>query len=40
MAFKLSMTVDLYMAYMFMLVSVTLTLMPGHSESAEAKNQC
>ena len=38
MAFKLGMTVDLYMAYyIYMLVSMTVTLMQGHSGSAEAK---
>ena len=30
--FKLGMTIDLYMAYMLMLVSTTVTLMQGHSE--------
>ena len=35
------MTVDLYMAYnILMLVSMTLTLMQGHSGSAKDKNQC
>ena len=38
MAFTLDMTVDLCMAYMLMLVSTTLTLMQGHSGSANAKN--
>ena len=33
------MTVDLWMPYMLMLVSITLTLMQGHSGSAMAKNQ-
>ena len=33
------MTVDLWMPYILMLVSMTLTLMQGHSGSAEAKNQ-
>ena len=37
MAFKLGMTVDLCMAYMLMLVSMTLTLMQGHSWSAKVK---
>ena len=36
--FKLGMTVDLYMAYMLMLVSMTLTLIQGHSGSAEENN--
>ena len=31
------MLVDLHIAYMLMLVSITLTLMPGHSGSAKAK---
>ena len=31
------MTVDLWMLYMFMLVSMTLTLMPGHSGSTNDK---
>ena len=39
MAFKLGMTVDLYMAYMLMLISMNLTLMQGHSGSAKAKTQ-
>ena len=34
--FNLGMTVNLYMAYMLMLVSMTLTLMQGHSGSAKA----
>ena len=38
MAFKLGMMVDLCMAYMLMLVSVTLRLMQGHSGSAEENN--
>ena len=33
-ASKLGMTVDLCMAYMFMFVSMTMTLMQGHSGSA------
>ena len=37
--FKLGMTVDLWMPYLLMLVSMTLTLMQGHSGSAKAKNQ-
>ena len=36
MAFKLGMSVDLCMAYMPMLVSMTLTLMQGHNGSAKA----
>ena len=40
MAFKLGMTVDLCMAYnMLMLVLMTLTLMQGHSGSAEEQIQ-
>ena len=35
MAFKLGMTADLCTAYMLMLVSMTLTLMQGHSGLAE-----
>ena len=38
MAFKLGMTVDLGMAYMLMLVLMTLTLMQGHSGSVKANN--
>ena len=38
MAFKLGMTVDLRMAYILLLFSMTLTLMQGHSCSAEEKN--
>ena len=34
------MTVDLCMAYMLMLVSMSLTLMQGHSGSTKPKNQC
>ena len=37
MAFNHGMMVDLYTAYMLMLVSMTLTLMQGHSGSAEGK---
>ena len=37
MAFKLGMTLNIFMPYMLMLVSMTLTLMQGHSRSA--KNQ-
>ena len=37
MAFKLGMTVDLCMAYMLMLVSMTLILMKGHSGSQRQK---
>ena len=37
MAFTRGMTVDLGMAYMLMLVSMTLILMQGHSGSAKAK---
>ena len=37
--FKLGITVDLWMPYMLMLVSMTLTLLQGHSGSAKAKNQ-
>ena len=39
--FKLwhSMTVDLFMAYVLMLVSMTLTLMQGHNGSAKAKSK-
>ena len=37
--FKLGVTVDLWMPYMLMLVSKTLTLMQGYSGSAKAKNQ-
>ena len=39
MAFKLGMTVDLCMAYVLILVLMTLTLMQGHSGLAKAKNQ-
>ena len=35
MAFKYGTTVDLCMAYMLMLILITLTLMQGHSGSAE-----
>ena len=38
MAFKLGMTVDLCMAYMLMLVSMTLTLIQGHNGSTEENN--
>ena len=38
--FKVGMMVDLWMSYMFMLVSVILTSMQGHSGSAKATNQC
>ena len=38
-AFKPGMTVDLLTPYMLILVSMTLTLMQGHSGSAKAKNQ-
>ena len=34
------MTVDLCVVYLVMLVSMTLTLMQGHSESAKANIQC
>ena len=37
MAFKLGMTVELYMANTLMLVLITLTLLQGHSGSAEGK---
>ena len=37
MAFKLDMTVDLFMAYVLMLILMTLTLMQSHSESAKGK---
>ena len=37
MAFKLGMTVDVCMAYMLTLVSMTFTLMQGHSGSAKAQ---
>ena len=39
MAFKLGMMVDLAMAYVLTLVSMTLILMQGHSGSTKAKNQ-
>ena len=39
LAFTLGMTVDLCMSYLLMLVSMTLTLMQGHSGSAKAKIQ-
>ena len=39
MAFKLGMSVDWRMAYMLMLVSMTLPLMQGHSGLAKAKDQ-
>ena len=39
MAFNLGMTVDVDMAYMLLLVSMTLTLKQGHSGPAKAKNQ-
>ena len=39
MAFKHGMTVHLCMAYVLMLVSMTLTLMQGHSRSAKAQNR-
>ena len=35
--FKLGITVDVWMPYMLMLVSMTLALMQGHSGSAKAK---
>ena len=35
MAFKLGMKIDLCMGYILMIVSMTLTLMEGHSGSAE-----
>ena len=38
MAFTLSMMVALSMTYMLMLVSMTLTLIPGYSGSAEENN--
>ena len=38
MAFRLSMTVDLCMAYMFMLTSMTVTLSQGHSGLAAGKS--
>ena len=37
MAFKLGMKVDLCMGYILMVISITLTLMQGHSGSAEGK---
>ena len=39
MASKHSMVVNVCMANMLMLVSMTLTLMQGHSESEKAQNQ-
>ena len=39
MAFKRGMLVDLRMTYMLMLMSITLTLMQGHSGLAEEKIQ-
>ena len=39
MAFTLGMTVDLGIAYMLMIVPMTLTLMQGRSGSAKANNQ-
>ena len=38
MAFKLGMAVDLGMAYMLMLILMTLTFMQGHSGSTKANN--
>ena len=38
MAFKRGMTVDVCMAYILMLVSMTFTLMQGHNGSADEKN--
>ena len=38
MAFKLDVAVDLFMAYMLMLVPITLNLMQGHSGSGEGDN--
>ena len=35
MTFKLSMKIDLYMGYILMVVSMTLTLMQGHIGSAD-----
>ena len=35
MSFKLDMAVDLYVAYVFMLIWITLTLMQGHTGLAE-----
>ena len=40
MASKLGMMVDLCMAYILMLISMTLTLMQGHGGLAKAKIQC
>ena len=37
MAFKLGMAADVCMAYLLMLISVILTLMPGHRGSAKTK---
>ena len=39
MVFKLGVTVDLCIVYMLMVVSMTLTLMQGHSGLAEEKSQ-
>ena len=39
MAFKLSMNVDLCIRYILMVILMTLTLMQGHSGSAEKQNQ-
>ena len=39
MAFKLGMTIEVSLAYMRMLVSMTLTLMKGHSGLAEEQIQ-
>ena len=39
MAFKLGMKVDLCMGYILMVVSMTLTLMQGHSGLSEGKTQ-
>ena len=39
MTLKLGMTVDLWTAYMLILVSMNLTLLQGHSGSADEKNQ-
>ena len=39
MAFTFGMTIDLCMRHVFMLVSITLTLLQDHSGLAEDKNQ-
>ena len=38
--FKLGMVVDLHMVYVLMVVSMTLTLMQGHSGSVKATFMC